>query len=200
MISRSVATILLALSLAGCGSDGAPQYAGDVNAAIDTYGSCAFCHDGVATRMHDRGGHGSRDVKCELCHTELLPGVATAGHRSVPECRSCHADRATHHDPQAGRAEECLVCHSPHGSTNLMLVRTRITTPAGPRPILFSRLEGRADGGLASSTQPGTGVCETCHTQTRYYRSDGTGEPHFTFPCYTCHPHAGGFAAAGGAS
>jgi hypothetical protein len=36
-------------------------------------------------------------------------------------------------------------------------------------------------------------VCEVCHTTTRFYRSDGTGEAHFGFPCYTCHPHDVGF-------
>jgi hypothetical protein len=50
-----------------------------------------------------------------------------------------------------------------------------------------------ADGSYASSTHPGTGVCETCHTQTRYYRADATGLPHFTIPCVSCHEHVIGF-------
>jgi hypothetical protein len=88
-----------------------------------------------------------------------------------------------------------VLCHTPHGSPNLLLVRRTIETPSGNRATVeLTNLGGLRDGGLASVTNPGTGVCETCHTETRYYRSDGTGEPHFEFPCYTCHPHTTGFA------
>jgi hypothetical protein len=59
--------------------------------------------------------------------------------------------------------------------------------------IVFDNLRGRADGSFASASHPGTGLCETCHTTTRYYRSDGLGEPHFELPCHPCHPHTIGF-------
>ena len=57
----------------------------------------------------------------------------------------------------------------------------------------FDNLDGRKDGSFASVTRPGTGVCEVCHTTTRYYNNTGTGEPHYEFPCYTCHTHERGF-------
>src|SRR6185295_10994178 len=60
-------------------------------------------------------------------------------------------------------------------------------------PIVFDNLEGRADGSFAGAAHPGTGLCEVCHTNTRHYRSDGTGQPHFDLPCYPCHAHTVGF-------
>ena len=60
-------------------------------------------------------------------------------------------------------------------------------------PIRFDNLDGKVDGSFASLSNPGTGICEVCHTTTRHYRADGTGSPHFTFSCLPCHLHAGGF-------
>jgi hypothetical protein len=79
-------------------------------------------------------------------------------------------------------------------SSNIALVREEILTSEGERAVEFTNLNGLADGGFASVTQPVDGVCQVCHTTTRFYRADGSGEPHFTFPCYTCHNHAAGFA------
>jgi hypothetical protein len=73
-------------------------------------------------------------------------------------------------------------------------VRERILTPEGERAVEFTNLNGLADGGLASITPPVRGACQVCHTTTRFYRTDGSGESHFTFPCYTCHRHSAGFA------
>ena len=39
-----------------------------------------------------------------------------------------------------------------------------------------------------------SGVCEICHTQTRFYRADGAGQEHFPFSCLPCHLHEAGFA------
>jgi hypothetical protein len=74
------------------------------------------------------------------------------------------------------------------------LVLDVLTTPAARQvPIVFNNYDGRADGSFASASAPGTGICEVCHTTTRFYRADGTGESHFTFSCLPCHLHADGF-------
>jgi predicted CXXCH cytochrome family protein len=180
---------------AGCGTEGATKYGGDPPTAEATYGSCTFCHGDLAVHMTDTGGHGSLDLKCEVCHEELTPGEAGLGHRAVPQCADCHERQQTHHDPAAGAAGECTVCHTPHGSENLFLVNQLIRTPDGDTSeVEFTNLRGRLDGSFASVSQPGSGVCEICHTRTDYYRGDGTGEAHFPFACFTCHPHAGAFA------
>ena len=95
----------------------------------------------------------------------------------------------------AYRAEQRLEAHEAHGSTNLFLINEQIVTPSGPtRSVQFTNLGGLADGSFASVSHPGTGVCEICHTTTQFYRSDGSGAVHFPYTCFTCHPHAGGFA------
>ena len=79
-------------------------------------------------------------------------------------------------------------------SSNIALVREEILTAEGPRAVEFTNLNGLADGGFASVTLPVSGVCQVCHTATLFYRADGSGQPHFTLPCYTCHTHSAGFA------
>jgi predicted CXXCH cytochrome family protein len=191
-----LAALSFVVAVAGCGADGATRYeSGPPPDADATYGGCAFCHRELAEHMTATGGHASLDLKCELCHDDLTPGEVGPGHRSVPACADCHTDQATHHDPAAGTAEQCVVCHTPHGSENLLLVNEVVSTPSsGDRRVDFTQLLGLADGGLASSTDPGSGLCETCHTTTRYYRNDGTGDDHFPFTCFTCHHHGDGFA------
>jgi predicted CXXCH cytochrome family protein len=89
------------------------------------------------------------------------------------------------------------VHHLPqHGTTNADLVLEAIKTPTGEaHTIVFHSDAGLADGSFASASAPGTGVCEVCHDSTTFYRADGTGLPHFTGNCLSCHTHAHGFEA-----
>lgn len=159
------------------------------------YGQCGFCHNATTVTALMSTGHGDLSLACENCHTVLLPNDYGPGHERTPRCAECHAQQQTHQDPAAGTVRECTSCHTPHGSTNIFLINEEIQTPnSGTHALVFDNIMGLADGSFASVARPGTGVCETCHTRTEFYRNDGSGAAHFPYTCFTCHPHAGGFA------
>jgi predicted CXXCH cytochrome family protein len=131
--------------------------------------------------------------QCSACHAEVNPEPGP-GHRAISPCIACHNPRVvTTHTPP-GNPLACTQCHEPHGTDNIRLIRDVIQTPAGgDRPMHFDNLTGFADGSFASPSAPGMGLCEVCHTQTQFYRADGTGAPHPRLQCTTCHRHEAGF-------
>jgi predicted CXXCH cytochrome family protein len=159
---------------------------------VATDQACPICHTAEAAKFAKPSAHSASFAVCSACHAEIDPSPG-AGHRGIPACTECHTDVVTHAPP--GEASlACARCHDPHGSDNVKLVADAITTPQGTaRPTHFTNLLGRVDGSFADPTTPGAGVCEICHTTTRFYRADGSGEVHFTFSCLPCHQHARGF-------
>ncbi len=183
-----VLALITAVALAACGGHDGPRFDGPPPPTA-----------GFATP----GGVVHFDLDCTICHSpSVTPGSEQAG-QTLPTCNvaACHEHDVTgplpaavhQSPPQPGSA--CLDCHHGHMSSNAALVREQILTPAGARTVVLLDLSiGVGDGGLVSVTPPVRGVCQVCHTTTRFYRADGSGEPHFTFPCFTCHQHGAGFA------
>ena len=161
---------------------------------VVTDANCPVCHASEAALLDKPNLHHDRFAgKCSSCHAEVLaePGP---GHRAISACADCHnpARVAAHVPP--GTTIACTQCHEPHGTDNIRLVRDVISTSqGGDRSMLFDDLTGRSDGSFASASAPGSGLCEVCHTRTRFYRADATGAAHYTTTCTQCHPHAAGF-------
>ena len=159
--------------------------------AVVDDGNCGICHAEQAERFAKPSGHAAR-FACSDCHADTAAPIGP-GHRAIADCADCH-DTATH-APTGPPGFPCETCHEPHGTDNAFLVREAIDVPQdGLRPIRFDDIAGRADGSFASASDPGTGICEVCHTTTQFYRADGMGDPHFTFSCLPCHRHTEGFS------
>jgi DmsE family decaheme c-type cytochrome len=98
---------------------------------------CTSCHPGVASQLNLPSHHPIREgmIGCTDCHKPHENRRVTLGARTAL-CTSCHQDHAGpwifEHPPVA---EDCTLCHSPHGTN--------------------------ADSLLATS-QPG--ACISCHT------------------------------------
>ena len=108
-------------------------------------------------------------------------------------CTTCHT-QATH------KGENCLDCHSAHNTGNIKDVRKSVRTPnlstVTVKFLNYTKANSFADG---NSTRDG--ICEVCHTTTRYYRRDGSGFANHSGGinydgknCMTCHAHSTGFA------
>jgi hypothetical protein len=108
-------------------------------------------------------------------------------------CSDCHT-QATH------RGSNCLTCHVAHNAANKAGVRETLrTTDLSERAVVFSRITG--PGSLADGDATRNGVCEVCHTTTKYFRRDGSGTVNHADgksyngkDCTSCHTHASGFA------
>lgn len=137
----------------------------------------------------------------------LLAGAALALSFSIAE-----AVPLEHH----GTTEGCRRCHLIHGrqdGANLASIKGTITPPTLGLPdksVLFTARTGvnsYADGDATYD-----GICEICHTQTKYFKNDTWNDPlppdscvphkskYAGEDCRPCHSHEDGFAHGGGAS
>ncbi|WP_242393101.1 CxxxxCH/CxxCH domain c-type cytochrome [Anaeromyxobacter oryzisoli] len=146
----------------------------------------------------------SNGVALTVAATSTGDGNLLVRDNSAQLCTDCHALQG-HTSEVTGSARgswstTCRDCHTPHGTTNLSLVAPQITPPAitgaqSAKTVSFLSKSGYAASSYASSAN--NGPCQVCHTQTQYYRADGTspGGSHETGPCSSCHAHAKGLAA-----
>ncbi|HEX9861486.1 MAG TPA: hypothetical protein VGB23_09795 [Nitrospirota bacterium] len=106
-------------------------------------------------------------------------------------CYDCHTQN-TH------EGLNCLDCHAAHGTANIKAVRQRVRMPGKrPRKVVFTSKTGV--GSFADGAGPLDGICEACHTSTKYYKASGGnsvhkgGKDYTGKDCTACHRHSNGF-------
>jgi len=160
-------------------------------ATADAYADPGICLECHATQVA-AGGHAT-NLDCVLCHEDRRPGRVGRRHRAVPTSCTGHHAVETHppvgpHLRPARLQRSCLKCHDAHGSENAHLIRTTIRTRGRLIAIDF-----RDPAAFVDAARPGRGLCEVCHTTTKFYRANG-GKTHFTGDCTLCHDHGDAFA------
>lgn len=128
-------------------------------------------------------------VACTSCHTsgDFTRAIGDAS------CKTCHQATGAH------GGHSCLACHDPHVQHQKALDPTSLgrflLTTINGRSVRFVGKTG--PGSFADGDATHDGVCEVCHSQTSFYRIDGTAPlAHGTdgLDCTTCHTHQAGFA------
>jgi hypothetical protein len=123
--------------------------------------------------------------------------LAAAG-QLISFCGACHDEADfTVHAVDGDWRPACTECHDLHDPANtnfgLVSASVRNQTLSLDRPVALS---ARTGAGSFSAGDPlaNEGVCQVCHTQTKFHLHDGTGTPHLEGDdCTTCHTHAAGF-------
>ncbi len=201
---RLLLSCALFLALTSCGGSGEEAASSPVSQE-----GCAACHSIPTTAWRNDSSHKLIYKECTFCHEEAKPTPGDE-HRVSPWCDNCHSEEK--HPPERLGADEeskrllfitCMTCHYPMGSTNQYLIREEILVDPGElSSVDLHNLEGRADDSYAelgpeeggeNNREPGSGVCEVCHTRTRFYNQSGTGEGHYRVRCSRCHDHAHAF-------
>ena len=155
---------------------------------------CTTCHDSSATHISGVLGDNVRlklandNSQCASCHN-------VAG-----KVKSAFANMSTHVTTKGGPQDMlCKMCHDPHGTTNLSMVRTKLKgtwTNATTYTITYTN----AVTGFVN-TATNRGLCQVCHTRTAHYKAGVAETDHPTSGCLTCHSHravGGAFKPVGG--
>ncbi len=187
VLAGAMATYLL---IGLIGGSGAKVYAGSRQGCT----SCHFTHGAEGPKLI---GAATSENLCLSCHSAAGPGPEAGIHPYGPTF-------------------SCMKCHTPHvwqqtnyaGNQNLQDVRPYIDTTFKPgelpQPSLPVRFESRgtwagqpAANSFAddSNNPPFDGICEVCHTQTKYHRYGPVDRTHHDGDtCTRCHWHRKGFA------
>lgn len=99
--------------------------------ARDANETCLSCHNKGAHADWQGSMHDARNVSCVTCHSVHNPKSEKAQLKTVTAtqtCETCHKQEAMKikkagHMPLAEGKMECTSCHSPHGSTNVRMLK-----------------------------------------------------------------------------
>ena len=154
-------------------------------------------------------------MSCQRCHNQDAPhiGNAVANTRLTfasvnAGCADCHTATKTivrasftnmsTHISTKGAGQDanflCTRCHDPHaplninGVKNLSLIRASIKKGVHAAATSFNVVyTNRNSGWVDLGTN--RGLCQVCHTKTKYYLSGVAETSHPTSDCFTCHTH-----------
>ena len=100
--------------------------------ARDVNATCLTCHEKNSAHTQWQGSmHDARNLSCATCHSVHSPKSEKAQLKTVrasETCVTCHKQEAmkvqkTGHMPLREGKMECTSCHTPHGSTNVRMLR-----------------------------------------------------------------------------
>lgn len=127
---------------------------------------CQTCHNGSQHAEWDAGMHAARNVSCVNCHSIHRPKADKAQLKEASvtaTCASCHRDKAAKiqrgsHMPVREGKMECTSCHSPHGTTNVRMLK-------GGSTVTESCMSCHAEkrGPFLWDHAPVREACTTCH-------------------------------------
>lgn len=108
-------------------------------------------------------------------------------------CSDCHT-QLTHQE------NNCLICHQAHNAANIAGIRSKVrTSDQSEKSVSFLRYTGVNS--FADGNTTYDGICEVCHSATKYYKRDGTGFVNHSGGnnynkknCEVCHQHKKGFS------
>lgn len=182
---------------------------GQVGISMD----CQYCHDydighgdpnnpfRLANTMAP-GAHG-QNATCLACHGTEATGFDPDNAGPLSTINSINKIDANHdghkHDALTDGGYFCWDCHDPHGDSNDFMVHDNVTTesdgqfgiPASTAAVNFPYQSGNDN---VTLTAPYNGICQVCHTSTKYWLNDGTLIHHNeNTNCLACHEHQEGF-------
>jgi len=143
---------------------------------------CTSCHDSNAAHINPpvRDGRlqsnltSSFNAQCNYCHNDSLK-VTTLSKLNLP---SHVLDKNA-----SPTASSCSLCHDLHGSSNRSMIRDIINGQS----VSFKN-------STCVTTSPNAngvyaGLCQVCHTLTRFYKNSVAEGGHYTTGCLSCHKH-----------
>jgi hypothetical protein len=150
--------------------------------------SCVACHDNTTAHIAYSGTNnfrlnsiliGTLNTECNYCHNSAVR-VPLAKFRNM----------STHFKIKGvGQTQnmECYQCHELHGTTNLSMIKTsfKYLNSTSWTVAYLNR-----DNGQINQVN-NRGLCQVCHTVTKYYKAGVAETGHPTDNCFNCHPHNG---------
>jgi len=142
---------------------------------------CTSCHaeHNTPTNNGKMLREANDNTLCADCHMTKMYGYSSAG--------SVNYHNGYEH---TNGANVCTDCHSTHNDRNVLLIKNAVNGKA----MNFQNFSGVNSFG----NDNGQGICEVCHTTTKYHLANGGGAGHNTGKnCLNCHKHSTGFQQPG---